>query len=159
MDGSIWREGDLGVFDRRRRSPIDHAVDSQIEAIEMTVFGRDRQERLAASGLNQGRRGGDIPVMPVLRHQLEMILVSPRLGIEHDNRAGIQIFPLTRTQRKVGRGIPARDVQEPGRGIEGVRGPCGTSRDRCVHTVRPTRHPERRLALRAASRIARRFGH
>lgn len=51
--------------------------------------------------------------MPILGHKLEVVLVSPGLGVEHDNRAGIKIASLARAGREVWRRIAAGDVQFP----------------------------------------------
>ena len=51
--------------------------------------------------------------MPVLRHELEMVLVVAGLGVEHDDRVGVEIFALAHGDREVGGRIAAGDVQQP----------------------------------------------
>ena len=86
----------------------------EIEAVKVSVLGRDQQEFLAALRPDQGRRVGDVPIVPVLRHKLEMVLVSPGLGVEHDDRVGIEILALARTPiAKSGAGLPPGTYNRP----------------------------------------------
>ena len=114
MDGLAGRKGCGDILDLGHRHAVEQAVGGEIEAIEVSIFRRDRHELLAAHRLNQDGRVGDVPVVPVLRHNLEMVLVVPGLGVEHDDRVGIEILSLARADGEVGRRIAAGDVQLPG---------------------------------------------
>ena len=120
MDGLTGRESCGDILDAGHRHAVQLAVGGEIEAIEVAIFGRDHHELLAAHRLNQDGRVGDVPVVPVLRHDLEVVLVVPGLGVEHDDRVGIEILALARGDREVGSRIAAGDVQQPGLRIEGV---------------------------------------
>jgi hypothetical protein len=58
--------------------------------------------------------------VPVLRHKLATVLVVSGLGIEHDDRVGIEVFPLARADRGVGNRVAAGDVELSGLRIERV---------------------------------------
>ena len=93
MDVVSPGENDFGdILDPGHRHTVEQAVGGEIEAIEVAIFRRDRHELLAALRLNQDGRVGDVPVVPVLRHNLEMVFVVPGLGVEHDDRVGVEVL-------------------------------------------------------------------
>jgi len=74
IDALVEREGTSAFSTTGHRHAVEQGVRGEIEAIEVSIFRRDRQEPPAAHCLNQDGRVGDIPVVPVLRNKLEMIL-------------------------------------------------------------------------------------
>src|SRR6185312_15676218 len=113
MDGAADRERRGGILDASCGCAIEHDVGREIEAIKVSVFGRDRQEPLAALCLDQGGRRGNIPVVPVFGYKLEMVFVSPGLGVEDNNRAGIEISTLAWADAKSGAGLPPGTYNSP----------------------------------------------
>ena len=59
------------ILDPGDRYAVQQSLGRKIKAIEVTVFRRDSHQLLAAHGLNQDGRVGDVPVVPVLLHNLE----------------------------------------------------------------------------------------
>ena len=82
----------LGILDRRYRHAVEQAVGGEIVAIEVPILRCDRHQLLAAHGLKQDGRAGHVPVMPVLFHDLEVVLVVARLGVKDDDRVGEEIL-------------------------------------------------------------------
>ena len=58
--------------------------------------------------------------MPVLFHDLEMVLVVACLGVEYDDRVGEEVLAFACSQGEVGCRIASRDVQQPVLDIERV---------------------------------------
>src|SRR6185437_1871135 len=95
--------------------------------------------------------------MPVLGHKLEVIPISSSLGIEHNDRAGIEIRTLARAGREVWRWIAAGHIKEPGLRVQSIGSPGGAAGDRRARRVLPCRHIEWRRALWSASWVAHGF--
>jgi hypothetical protein len=114
------RERCGGILDLGHRHAIERLVVGEIEAVEVSIFRSVRHELLATHRLNEHGRVGDVPVVPIFRHELEMVLVVPGLGIEHDDRVGIEILSFAGGDCEVGSGIAAGYVQQRGLRIEGV---------------------------------------
>src|SRR5262249_7020468 len=102
---------------------------------------------------------GDVPVVPIPGHKLEMVLVGTGLGVEDDDGTGEEIVPLADAVVEVGRGVANRHVQEPGRRIQGRRSPGSATTDWSTRDILPGRGIERRGALRPANSIALSLGH
>ena len=110
MDILARRESCRDIFDLGHRHAVEQAVVGEIEAVKVSILRRDRHELLAAHRLNQDGRVGDVPVVPVFRHNLEMVLVISSFGVEHDDRVGIGIVSLVHADYEVGSGITAGNV-------------------------------------------------
>ena len=147
------------ILDPGHRHAVEQAVVGEIEAIEVPIFRRDRHELLAALGLNQDGRVGDVPVVPVLRHNLEMIFVVSGFGVEHDDRVGVGIVSLAHADYEVGGRIAAGDVEQPGFRVEGVGRPGPATADGYAGRILPRRCVERRRAQRSADGVALDFGN
>jgi hypothetical protein len=91
MDVLADSECPLYILDRGHRHAVEPVVGGEIVAIEVPILRCDRHELLAAHGLKQDGRVGHVPVMPVLFHDLEAVLVVARLGVDYDDRVGIEI--------------------------------------------------------------------
>src|SRR5206468_10654458 len=129
-------------------------VGGEIVAIEVPILRRGRHELLAVYGLMQDRLAGHVKVMPVLFHDLRNVLEVARLGVEYHDRVGIQIYALARPRGEVGRRIASRDIQQPIFNVERVRGPGSGAAYGYAWRVVPGRPVQRRLAQRAADRVA-----
>src|SRR5215469_11492493 len=120
MDGLAGLESCRDILDLGHRHLVELAIVGAIEAIKVSVLRGDNHELLAASGLDQDRRVGDVPVVPVFQHNLEIAFVVTGLGIEHDDRVGVEIFSLAHADYVIWCGIATRDVEQPGLRIERV---------------------------------------
>ncbi len=149
----------LGIFDRGHRHAVEQLVGGEIVAIEVPILWCDRHELLAAHGLKQDGRARHVPVVPVLFHDLEVVLVVARLGVEHDDRVGEKILAFARPRGEVGGRVASRDVQQTVLDIERVRGPGPAAADGNAWRVVPGLRVERRLAQRASHDVALRLGH
>jgi hypothetical protein len=90
--GPLWHRviaAFLNILNCGHWHAVEPVVVGKVEAIKMPVLGRDQHELLTARRSNEHGRIGDIPIMPILRHDLEMVFVVSRLGVEHDDRLGI----------------------------------------------------------------------
>jgi len=54
--------------------------------------------------------------VPILANKLEIVLVVPGSGVEHDDRVSIKVVPLARGDREIGRRIAAGNVEQAGVG-------------------------------------------
>src|SRR5262252_3472221 len=112
MDVFVDSEGLFHILDSRHRRPVQELVVGKIKAVKMSVLRRHRHQPLAAHRLDQSGRVGDVPIVPIPRHELEMILVGTGLGVEDNDGAGEEIVSLADAVVEVGRGIPYRNIQE-----------------------------------------------
>ena len=96
----VDRERRVDILDSGDRRAIDDCVVGEIDAIEVPVLGRLGHELFAARRFDQARRAGDVPIVPVPGHKLEMAFIGPGPGVEHDDRAGIEIVALAHVVRK-----------------------------------------------------------
>ena len=159
MDVFVDSEGLFHILDSRHRCPVQELVVGKIKAIKVSVLRRHRHEPLASPRLDQSRRVGDVPVVPIPGHKLEMVLVSAGLGIEDNDGAGEEIVPLADAVVVVGRGIADGHIQEPRSRVQGRRGPGSPAADRSAGRVFPSRIVERRGAQGPANYIALGLGH
>ena len=138
----------------RDRHAVEQLVGGEIVAIEVAILRCHRHQLLAAHGLMQDRRAGHVPVVPVLLHDLEVVLVVARLGVEHDDRVGEEVVAFACARGEVGGRIASRDVQQAVLDIERVRGPGPAAADGDAGRVVPGLRVERRLAHRAPDDVA-----
>ena len=108
------------IFDLGRRHLVEQAVVGAIKPIKVSILGSVNHELLAAGGLDQDGRVGDVPVVPVFRHKFEMVLVVTSLGVEHDDRVGKEIFALAHTDCEIWPRVAAGDVEQSRLRIERV---------------------------------------
>src|SRR6478609_8558955 len=107
MDIGAGRKRYGDILDPGDGHAVELAVVGEIEAIEVSIFRRDRHKLLAAVGLNQDGWVGDVPVVPALLHNLEMIFVVSGFGVEHDDRVGAGIVSLAHADYEIGGWIAA----------------------------------------------------
>src|SRR5580658_5618560 len=97
--------------------------------------------------------------MPIVRHELEVILVSAGLAVEHDDRIAVEIRALTDVVGVVGGRIAAGHIQESGLRVQRKRSPGSAAADRRSRDVLPGRTVKRARALGPADRIVFGPGH
>src|SRR6266852_5317294 len=97
--------------------------------------------------------------MPIPRHELEVMLVSASLAVEHDDRVAVEIRALTDVVGVVGSRIAAGHVQESALRVQRKRSPGSGAADGHSRDILPGRAVKRALALRAADRIVFGLGH
>ena len=154
MDIGAGRKRYGDILDPGDRHAVQQTVGRKIKAIEVAIFRRDGHELLAAHGLNQDGWVGDVPVVPVLLHNLEMIFVVSSFGVEHDDRVGKGIVSLAHADDEIGGWIAAGDVEQPGFRVECVGRPGSATADREARRILPLRCVERRRAQRSADGVA-----
>src|SRR4029077_4118669 len=86
-------EGLCHILDSRYRRPVQELVVGKIKAVKVPVLRRHRHEPLASPRLDQSRWVGDVPVVPIPGHKLEMVLVSAGPGVEDNDGTGEEIVP------------------------------------------------------------------
>src|SRR5580658_1923323 len=110
VDGFADRKRRIGILDTGDRLPVEQGTGVEIEAVQVAVFRGDRQNLPPARGPDDGRSTGNVPIVPVFWHDLEVAPVSPGPRVEDDDRAGIKVRPLTHAGGKIRRGVPARHI-------------------------------------------------
>jgi hypothetical protein len=154
MDVLVDSETLLRILNSRHWRPVQELVVGKVETVEVSVLWRHRHEPLTACCIDKSGRVGDVPVVPVSGHKLEMVLVSAGLRVEDDDGAREQIVSLADAVVEVWRGIANRHIQEPRGAVQGRGSPGSTATDRSAQDILPGRRVERRGALRPANRVA-----
>ena len=122
---SIESFGPIKFFDERNAvekfsiRPVEHVVEAIPVGLQQQFPGPPSEV-----SVHQDRRLVRIPIMRVMRHELEIPLHLSRIGIEREDAIGIQIVPGPVAAVESGRGLPVgrRAIQL------GVVGPGGPSR-------------------------------
>src|SRR5271168_2077486 len=91
--------------------------------------------------------------MPVVRHELEVMLVSASLAVEHDDRVAVEIRAFPDVVGVVGGGIAAGHVQESALRVQRKRSPSSGAADRYSRNILPGRTVKRARALGSSDRI------
>src|SRR5262249_42632872 len=94
MDGLADDKRRVLVLHSGDRHPVEQGIGVEIEAVKVAVLRGDGQNLLAAGSLDNGWSAGNVPVVPVLRNDLEVVLVGPSHRVEDDDRAGIKVRPF-----------------------------------------------------------------
>jgi hypothetical protein len=97
MEVFVDSEGLFRILDSRHRRPVQEIVIGKIEAVKVSVLRRHRHKPPAACRIDENGRIGDVPVVPVPGHKLEMVLVSAGPGVEDNNGAGEEIVAVADT--------------------------------------------------------------
>ncbi len=123
---------DVRALDRRRRARvavahlgggIDDRVRAGVDAVELAVLAGRAQHRLAAAAGEHHRRRRHVPVVDVVRDRLHVPLHRTAVGVQRDDRVGVEVGALADRADEVRRGVGDRDVERAGVGVERVRGP------------------------------------
>ena len=77
--------------------------------------------------IEQHRNFGRVPIVGVMRSELEMPLQLARIGVKCHQRAGIEIVARPYVTVPIGSGVPHAPVDQVGFRIVGAGDPCGAS--------------------------------
>src|ERR1044071_229330 len=97
---------------------------SAIKHIVEAVAAGDHYQ-LAAAGIDQHRHVGRIPVVDIVRSELEMPAELAGIGIQSDQRAGGEIVTLAAIAIVVGAGIAGAPVDQIESRVVGAGDPSG----------------------------------
>src|SRR4030095_2979003 len=95
-------------------------VRGQVVDVKKSVLRRSRNNALAALGGDEYRRGGEIPVVKISRHQRVVIAIDAGLGVEHQNGIRVEVVTAANLATAVGTGIAGRNIKKAARGIDTI---------------------------------------